>query len=225
MRFTIRNKLFLGFGALLALMLTASLLALANIASISDDTATMHEDVLPNVEMLGTLKSDALAFRNEQAKHIGETDPAALEQIQANLAAYKETMAGNFAELEGGDEDAGLAEETEALWQKYVDESATGIAASRAGDRAKATSILLAVGEEFFVPFEKSLDEWRDGRARGGEGGVRRRRGHPVVRPHDHPRAPADRARRRRRHRLLPLALDLARRRRDAARRGGHRRG
>ena len=170
MRVTIRNKLFLGFGALLALMLTASLLALANIGSISDGTETMHEDVVPNIEMLGSIKADALSFRNEQAKHIGETDPAALEQIQANLAAHKETMAGNFAELEGGDEDGGLAEETEALWQKYVDESATGIAASRAGDSAKATSILLAVGEEFFVPFEKSLDDWReDEHAEGNE--------------------------------------------------------
>jgi methyl-accepting chemotaxis protein len=117
MRLTIRNKLFLGFGALLALMLTASLLSLANIASISDGTATMHEDVLPNVEKLGTLKAGALSFRNEQAKHIGATDPTALEQIQANLAAYKETMAGNFDELMNEGEDAGLVYETKALWQ------------------------------------------------------------------------------------------------------------
>ena len=34
MRFTIRNKLFLGFGVMLALMLAASLLALSNISRV-----------------------------------------------------------------------------------------------------------------------------------------------------------------------------------------------
>ena len=185
MRLTIRNKLFLGFGALLALMLTASLLSLANIASISDGTATMHEDVLPNVEMLGTLKSDALSFRNEQAKHVGETDPAALEQIQANLAAYKETMAGNFAKLKSGRRGCG---------SRRGDRGAVAEVRRRVGDRHRGQprrrqgqggpASCSTVGEEFFVPFENEPRRLARGRARGGQRGVT-----PTPRPPSRPPA------------------------------------
>ena len=59
MRFTIRNKLFLGFGVLLALMLAASLLALSNISRVGDGAEAINDEIVPTVELLGTLKADA----------------------------------------------------------------------------------------------------------------------------------------------------------------------
>ena len=89
MRFTIRNKLFLGFGVMLALMLAASLLALSNISRVGSGAEAINDEIVPTVELLGTLKADAQAYRKEQLKHVISDDPEELKEIEGDLTTVR----------------------------------------------------------------------------------------------------------------------------------------
>ena len=44
---------------------------------------------MPTVELLGTLKADAQAYRKEQLKHVISDDPAELEEIEGDLTVVQ----------------------------------------------------------------------------------------------------------------------------------------
>ena len=164
MRFTIRNKLFVGFGVLLALMLAASLLALSNIARVGDGAEAINDEIVPTVELLGTLKADAQAYRKEQLKHVISDDPEELEEIEGDLTTSQEQIAGYFTRLHDlvhDDEERALVAKSKTQLQAYLDASAPAIESSRTGDKAAAGRLLLDAGGEFYGPFEDQVDVWR----------------------------------------------------------------
>ena len=157
MRFTIRSKLFLGLGVLLALMLAASLLALSNISRVGDGAEAINDETVPTVELLGTLKADAQAYRKEQLKHVIAGDPEELEEIEGDLTLSEELIAGHFTklgELSPTAQRRALVEKSKQQLQAYLDASAPAIESSRAGDKAAARRLLLDAGGEFYGPFE-----------------------------------------------------------------------
>ncbi len=164
MRFTIRNKLFLGFGVMLALMLAASLLALSNISRVGSGAEAINDEIVPTVELLGTLKADAQAYRKEQLKHVISDEPDELKEIEGDLTLSEKLIAGYFTtlnELVHDDAERALVEKSKAQLQAYLDASAPAIASSRAGDKAAAGRLLLDAGGEFYGPFEDQVDVWR----------------------------------------------------------------
>ena len=186
MRFTIRNKLFLGFGVLLALMLAASLLALSNISRVGDGAEALNDEIVPTAELLGTLKADAQAYRKEQLKHVISDDPAELEEIEGDLSSSQKLIDGYFtrlSELADDDEERALVEKSKAQLQAYLDASAPAIESSRAGEKAAAGRLLLDAGGEFYGPFEDQVDVWRKAGQRGGRRVLRRARSTPSPAP------------------------------------------
>ena len=165
MRLNIRTKLFLGFGAVLALMTVASLLALSNINNVSDGSATINDDVLPNTEVLGSLKSDAQAWRNEQFEFVAADDAdekdAAAKQLTSGTAVIKGHFDRLARDLGDDPEEKKQLATVRGQWDEYVKQSAGAIAASRAGETDEAVDVLLTTGDKLFSPFAASLDDWR----------------------------------------------------------------
>jgi methyl-accepting chemotaxis protein len=174
MYLSIRTKLFLGFGALLALMAVASLLALANINTVSDGTADISDDVVPTVDLLGVVKADSLALRKEQFKHVLTTDPAELKDIEGDLDAYPKQLMGYYdklAELSAGEgDDAKRVEASRKQLQAFLAAADRFRPLSDSGDKARAGRILIDAGSEFYGPFEDTLEAWRkDEKGEGAE--------------------------------------------------------
>jgi methyl-accepting chemotaxis protein len=170
MRFTIRNKLFLAFGALLALMVVASLLALSNIAKVGEGASEMHQDVLPTVERLGTVRSEAQAYRTAQFEHIADSEQEETADIERDLERSKAAVEGHFGELAGAieEDEQPRLEQSVAEWEKYVEQTSRFLALSRAGANDEAEETLDG-GKESYVAFQRELDAWRT--AEHDEGG------------------------------------------------------
>jgi hypothetical protein len=120
-------------------MLAASLLALTNISSVGDGTADINDDVVPTVDLLGLAKSDSLALRKEQFKHVltGD-DPAEIKDIEGDHSTYPVQLLGYFDQLsklaESGEERKRVETSRQQL-QTFIDEADKFRAVSNAGAR------------------------------------------------------------------------------------------
>jgi CHASE3 domain sensor protein len=66
MRFSIRNKLLAGFGAVIAVLAILGVMALSQMGSINAGATSFNDDVVPSITVVDTASQDAEAVRSTQ---------------------------------------------------------------------------------------------------------------------------------------------------------------
>jgi methyl-accepting chemotaxis protein len=164
MRLTLRNKLFLGFGAVLALMLVLALASLHNLGQVGDGTDAINNDVLASIEKIDDVKANAEAYRSDQFRHAtvknaadkqaAEADMAkSAAAIQSDLAAYRKLLHGDAT-------DEARANAVASHWQQYLNKTKPFLPLSRVDKDIAAEHVLDNIGGAAFSNFEKELDLW-----------------------------------------------------------------
>jgi methyl-accepting chemotaxis protein len=173
MRLTLRNKLFAGFGAVLALMLVLALVSCHNLGRVGDGTDLINNDVLVSVEKIDDIKANAEAYRTDQFRHATVTDAADKQSAEADMAKAAAKIQSDFAAyrklLKGDAKDEADMTRVQQEWQKYLDATKSFLALSRADRDAEAEHVLDNVGGSAFASYEKDLDTWESANDKTGD--------------------------------------------------------
>jgi methyl-accepting chemotaxis protein len=164
MRLTLRNKLFLGFGAVLALMLLLAVVGLHNLGKVGDGTDQINNDVLASVEKIDDVKANAEAYRQDQFRHATVKDAADKQSAEADMAKSAASIQSDLKDYEkllnGDAADEARANSVAGHWQQYLSKTQPFLALSRADRDVEAEHVLDNIGGEVFTNFEKELDAW-----------------------------------------------------------------
>ncbi|HEY0344260.1 MAG TPA: methyl-accepting chemotaxis protein [Solirubrobacteraceae bacterium] len=142
MRFSIRTKLFAGFGAVIAILLILGVTALAQMGSIKAGTEALNNDVLPSVAAVDTAAEAAQAVRGIQYQHVLAPDEAAMGRLEEALATDSgeiETAIREYRnQFVSDSHDLALVNTVGGAWNAYKQETRHVVSLSRAGQDSQA---------------------------------------------------------------------------------------
>ncbi len=141
--FKIRTKVLLALGALLLLSVASSLMSLRQL----DTVYTAGEDVstnwLPSIQELAFLRFGVTRHRVYSARHVMTDEAAARAKSEQDMAAMIKRIDESRKRYEpmiANAQERAAYDKFSAAWAAYLPMLESSIAASRAGDRAKAFS-------------------------------------------------------------------------------------
>ncbi len=159
--FKIRTKVLLALGALLLLSVASSLMSLRQL----DTVYTAGEDVstnwLPSIQELAFLRFGVTRHRVYSARHVMTDEAAARAKSEQDMAAMIKRIDESRKRYEpmiANAQERAAYDKFSAAWAAYLPMLETSIAASRAGDRAKAFS-LWSDSLPMFLDLETSLND------------------------------------------------------------------
>jgi methyl-accepting chemotaxis protein len=100
MRISVRSKLFLGFGAVVALGLVLGIVATLSMGSMNHDTTAVTENDLPTVQLVGDVATAAGHYRSDQFEVVSAPTAASRARYVARLHAAEGAVAANFRALQ-----------------------------------------------------------------------------------------------------------------------------
>src|SRR6266545_1440486 len=162
MRASIRTKLFAGFGAVLVLLLAATLLALHGMGSIIDRSDKISEGDVPSLAIAGQLAQANEQYRLAQTSHTLSSDPklmAVREQNLKDAAAAVDKGLLQARTLTQSAADRAALDEFASDWKKYLSVSADVVPLSRAGKKAAAIAILNEQRDPF-IAIRTAVAKW-----------------------------------------------------------------
>jgi len=155
-------KVYLGFGALLLVIVALGLFSIWNFGIINDQSSEISDNWLPSVEAVSALNTSAGDYRSAQGEYLIADDPA--DQTEA-LAAIKE--AGDaiaegrktYEPLISSDQERGLYQQFDAAWSQYMAASQKLMELDKAGDAAGSAKIFLRESNKFYDLASGLLDQ------------------------------------------------------------------
>jgi nitrogen fixation/metabolism regulation signal transduction histidine kinase len=146
MRFSIRNKLLAGFGAVIAVLAILGVMALSQMGSINAGATSFNDDVVPSITVVDTASQDAEAVRSTQYQHVLAPDEATMNALQQRLAADTATVDGAVkryrADMVSDAHDRAMIDAVAGAWRDYESATARVVTLSRTGHDQQATAIL-----------------------------------------------------------------------------------
>ena len=95
---TIGKRILFGFCAVLAITVALGAFALARVLAIQADTTVITGDCLPGVYLVGKIEAEVKEAEMHVRKHLLATDPAAMDQIEKDLAACRDRVTQYYAD-------------------------------------------------------------------------------------------------------------------------------
>ena len=172
MRLSVRNKLFAGFLAVVALMIMLGIFELVKMGGINNSVKYVGTKAMPSIATLGDLDTIENEYRVAQLQHVITTHPAVMKQQETKLAElaqrFDKEMTQSHSTLSNG-EDRQLWTSVDAGWKHYEQQSTKTIELSRAGKTQQAIASI-DTSERTFDQLSASLAKWRELHiARGNE--------------------------------------------------------
>ncbi len=169
MRLTVRTKLFAGFGALIALLLISSLVALGKLGALNDQSVNLADQAVPGVDIANRINTVESDYRISQLQHVIAQSPEEMRTQERNLAERGKRLQGAFAEydklLDLGESmgidtatDRKLLAELTGTWRAYVDHTRPAIDHSRRLQTEQAMALLNGKGRERFFAAADQAD-------------------------------------------------------------------
>ena len=158
----VAQRLSLGFGSLMALMLAIVALALWGMSTMQAATADITGNWLPSGQHVARLDALAAKYRITQFKHVLNTDPAsmaAIEKQMTGLLADFDAERRGFVALLSTDEERRLFETFTGDWTQYLQQGEEVQAMSRRGETAKAQALIEGEGRRRFDAMSARLSE------------------------------------------------------------------
>ncbi|HWT92566.1 MAG TPA: methyl-accepting chemotaxis protein [Solirubrobacteraceae bacterium] len=173
---SLRAKLLVGFGAVLAVLAGIVLYALSASASIGDRAETIGTADLPAVRAIGELKSAQGDYRSALLQYVN-ADDARRDELDAELAEVAkgaETNLATYEKIIGSPEDRRQWETVSADWKAYLGHTPQVTSDARKGDWQGATAgILEGDAGATFAKLASDMDAWTKGNSAIAAGNVR----------------------------------------------------
>jgi hypothetical protein len=104
-KITVGKRFMMTSGILLLLSMALAAVALVSLNKISSDAHKLATDSIPGTFYSAAVEGDALQLRGDYLRHIAETDPATMQEIERDIAtnddrlardlkSYQETISG-----------------------------------------------------------------------------------------------------------------------------------
>jgi methyl-accepting chemotaxis protein len=169
-RLTISQKLGLGFGAVVFLMLCSLAFAGAGSTSLRLDSAVVGREIVPTMRSLGDASAAVRQHRVLELERARATDPAKQRQLDRELAAVQRRLSADLSRLLSADTTltptrrAGAA----AAWQRYQ-RSADAFVAALGDGPGSADAVLDRQGSVAYVGLIRDLAMWSDVLSKRGD--------------------------------------------------------
>src|SRR4051794_20646375 len=163
--FTIRNKLFGGFAAVLLLLVICVLVALSKMGGMDQKTATVGLSDLPSVDAVGRINAAESDYRAGQFKHVLADTEAKMTAIEADLQATNATIDKNFGVYEkliANDRDRAMWALARKQWTAYLQQTAPALTFSHRQQSQKAYNVITGDAGTAFDALSAHLGEWTD---------------------------------------------------------------
>jgi methyl-accepting chemotaxis protein len=161
MRLTIKMLLVSATMFLLALIGGIGTLSIVRMGAMQAATQDITRNWLPAVSSLGSVKAEALRYRMLGVRHVTNSDPAVLDDLEksmtSSLASIEKFSALYTATITGPDERA-LWEGFASHWPDYVQTQNGVLGLSRVGRNTEAAAIINGSAREFNSAME-ALDK------------------------------------------------------------------
>jgi len=155
-------KLFGGFFAVAALILTTGLFSTWQLESLHGHLDAVGESHMPTLDLIRQFDNATDHYRRTQLQHVVAADGASKDDLEGEIDELSETANDLLARVTAisTGEDRDTAVEINAEWAEYRDESELFIVPSRALDTAAAVAILNGTAREAFTEMSAALDVW-----------------------------------------------------------------
>jgi methyl-accepting chemotaxis protein len=100
MRLSVRSKLFLGFGVVVALGLTVGVVAVVSMGSMNHDATAVTDNDLPTIQLVGDIATAAGHYRSDQFEAASAQTAAGRSTYLARLASAEAVVAKDFHDLD-----------------------------------------------------------------------------------------------------------------------------
>ncbi|MBI4790245.1 MAG: methyl-accepting chemotaxis protein, partial [Chloroflexi bacterium] len=164
MKLNLAAKFIGAFGVLVVLGVGYGLFALYQMSVLYSSTNYIATNVVPGSIIINSLDTEMEHYRQAQLKHVLTTSATDRAKIEADLADTEARFAQvlkNYEPIVTNRDERELMNKTEAQWQQYIRQSQSFLAASRAGDHAKAIAVLDGDARPTFDALDDTLVNWR----------------------------------------------------------------
>lgn len=152
MRFTLKVKLLA-----LSAMIVASLVGLGFFANVQMGDLNMKstiivEDMIPLINAAQSMDTQMSDFRNYEFRHILNTDPAAMSELEKQLEILKGNIASNLETYKANvkqDVEKSMVADVEALWASYLTKHEALLNLSRTNDFDAALAFITAMKPDY----------------------------------------------------------------------------
>jgi methyl-accepting chemotaxis protein len=146
MRFSIRTKLFAGFGAVIAILLILGVVALGQMGSIKAGTEAFNDDVVPSITAVDGAAEAAQAVRSIQYQHVLAPDDATMRALERALATdtgeVDTAIRAYRSQFVSDSHDGALLNAVAGAWKAYTQETRSVASLSKTGQDRQASTML-----------------------------------------------------------------------------------
>lgn len=152
MRFTLKVKLLA-----LSALIVASLVGLGFFANVQMGDLNMKstiivEDMIPLINAAKSMDTQLSDFRNYEFRHILNTDPVAMSELEKQLEILKGNIASNLEDYKTHikqDVEKSMVADVEALWASYLSKHEALLELSRTNDFEAALAFITAMKPDY----------------------------------------------------------------------------
>ncbi len=148
MKFTIKARLFIGFGAMCLILIGIGIFAISSLGTINSSTVEIAENSLPSVSIAQTMNTDTSDYRIRELSHVISGDASEFDNFENEMSLLDEeinNLIESYKKIINSDVDRQIINSIETEWGKYKGLSAKVISLSRALKTQEAMN--LANGE------------------------------------------------------------------------------
>ena len=145
MKFTIKARLFLGFGIIIIILAGMGFFSLMSLSEFNNETVNIGQNSLPSVDCAHSLNTAAGNFRRVEIQHAIASTAEEMNEFEARMSDYDKTVTENISaynELITNDTDRQLIERISSDWESYTKINKEILAISRAGDTLGAMAMI-----------------------------------------------------------------------------------
>lgn len=153
MKFTIRLRLFLGFGSVCFILVVMGLFSIFSLGRINHSTVEISQNSLPSVDYAHTINTNTSDYRIKELRHVLSEDTTEMRSLEAEMDALEEKVNSNieqYKKIINGDEDRLIINSIESQWADYLAISDKVIALSNQFKTQEAMNLSVGEGVEMF---------------------------------------------------------------------------
>lgn len=123
MKFTIKARLFLGFGIVIIILAGMGFFSLNSLSQFNKETVNIGENYLPSVDIAHTLNSTVANYRISELRHVIALTPDEIREMEDRLSTLDSTMKENLTAYEAiisSNTDRELLNSISSEWQIYT---------------------------------------------------------------------------------------------------------
>jgi methyl-accepting chemotaxis protein len=162
MKFTIKARLFVTFGILVAALVALGAFSIFAVRSVNDQAVTINTKWLPGVDLANALYSNAGDFRRNEIAAVLLSDPSDKNSQVKEMESIKETFLDNFDKYGGTiatDEERRLYATIKTHWDQYLIEHEKILALDGQEKDAEAIDLIFGSARDVFRSLTGDIEQ------------------------------------------------------------------